>query len=179
MAGALGAPAKVEKPMRYITTIEEREYLVEILDDGRVTVDGQVFQVDFAAVGEQAIFSLLLDGESFEAYVYPAGSAWQVLYQGRSFEALVEEEMEKKMRLASASKISQTAEYYLKAPMPGLVVSVPVEDGQAVRKGDVLVVLESMKMQNELKTPRDGQVTRLRVKPGDQVEQHQNLLTLV
>lgn len=165
--------------MRYITTIGEREYLVEILDDGQVAVDGQVFQVDFASVGEQQVFSLLLDGESHEAFVYPAGSAWQVLFQGRSFEAFVEEEMEKKLRLASSGKVSQTAEYRLKAPMPGLVVSVPVEDGQAVAKGEVLVVLESMKMQNELKAPRDGQVTRLRVKPGDEVEQQQVLLMLV
>jgi biotin carboxyl carrier protein len=63
--------------------------------------------------------------------------------------------------------------------MPGLVIGVAVVDGQAVQKGDVLVVLESMKMQNELKAPRSGQVTRLRVKPGDRVEQQEILLTLV
>jgi biotin carboxyl carrier protein len=53
-----------------------------------------------------------------------------------------------------------------------------VKDGQTVKKGEVLVVLESMKMQNELKAPRAGVVTRLRVKAGDSVEQHQTMLTL-
>jgi biotin carboxyl carrier protein len=54
-----------------------------------------------------------------------------------------------------------------------------VTDGQTVEKGDVLVVLESMKMQNELRAPRAGTVTRLRVKSGDSVEQKQTLLSVV
>jgi biotin carboxyl carrier protein len=63
--------------------------------------------------------------------------------------------------------------------MPGLVVSIPIAEGQSVKKGDVLVVLESMKMQNELKCPRDGSISRVRVKPGDSVEQRQTLLSVV
>jgi biotin carboxyl carrier protein len=63
--------------------------------------------------------------------------------------------------------------------MPGLVVAIPVVEGQVVKTGDVLVVLESMKMQNELKSPRDGTVARLRVQAGDSVEQKQVLLSVV
>ena len=62
--------------------------------------------------------------------------------------------------------------------MPGLVVSIPVSEGQAISTGDVLVILESMKMQNELSSPRDGTVTRLRVKPGDSVERRETILTV-
>jgi biotin carboxyl carrier protein len=165
--------------MRYITTIGNHEFLVEILDEKHVILDGKTYEVDFTSVGDQPVFSLLLDGASYEAFVYPAGKAWQVLYHGISYEALVEEEMEKQLRMASGSFISETAEYHLQAPMPGLVVMAAVSDGDQVHKGDVLIVLESMKMQNELKAPRAGTVTRLRVKPGDGVEQRQILLTLV
>ena len=63
--------------------------------------------------------------------------------------------------------------------MPGLVIAVPVEEGQPVEKGDVLLILESMKMQNELKSPRAGKVSRVRVAPGDRVEQKQTLLSVV
>ena len=66
----------------------------------------------------------------------------------------------------------------LKAPMPGLVVAVPVADGQPVKKGEILLILESMKMQNELKSPRDGTILRVKVKAGDSVEQNQVLLTV-
>ena len=66
----------------------------------------------------------------------------------------------------------------MKAPMPGMVVSISVEEGQEVEKGQVLVILESMKMQNELKSPRAGKVNRIRVKSGDNVEQRQTLLSV-
>jgi biotin carboxyl carrier protein len=63
--------------------------------------------------------------------------------------------------------------------MPGLIVTVPVSEGQTVDKGDILVVLESMKMQNQLKSPRPGKVSRVQVKPGDRVEQRDTLLSVI
>jgi biotin carboxyl carrier protein len=74
--------------------------------------------------------------------------------------------------------VAESGEFHLKAPMPGLVVAVPVEEGQQVKKGQVLVILESMKMQNELKSPRDGTVARIRVRAGESVEQKQALLSV-
>jgi biotin carboxyl carrier protein len=62
--------------------------------------------------------------------------------------------------------------------MPGLVVAVPVEEGQLVARGDALVILESMKMQNELKAPRQGTVAQVRIRPGERVELNQVLMTL-
>ena len=62
--------------------------------------------------------------------------------------------------------------------MPGLVVAIPIAEGQEVQKGQVLVILESMKMQNELKSPRDGVVSHIKVKAGESVEQKQVLLNL-
>ncbi|MCW5887251.1 MAG: DUF2118 domain-containing protein, partial [Anaerolineales bacterium] len=69
-------------------------------------------------------------------------------------------------------------EFVLKAPMPGLIVKVAVNEGDEVKKGDVLVILESMKMQNELKSPRDGKVSRVQVKAGDSVEQRTNMVSI-
>jgi len=57
-------------------------------------------------------------------------------------------------------------------------VAIPVEEGQEVKKGQVLLILESMKMQNELKSPRDGKVNRIKVKAGENVEQKQPLLSV-
>jgi len=59
------------------------------------------------------------------------------------------------------------------------VVAIPIAEGEKVEKGQVLLILESMKMQNELKSPRAGIISRLRVKPGDGVEQRQTLLSVV
>jgi len=165
--------------MRYVATISGKEYLVEILDERHVILDGLPYDVDFEAISDQPVYSLLLGGKSFEAYVYPANQAWQVILHGRSYPVLVEDEREKRLRAASGAEVGEREEFQLKAPMPGLVVAVQVEENQAVQKGDLLVILESMKMQNELKSPRAGTVTRLRVKAGDSVDQQQTMLSVV
>jgi biotin carboxyl carrier protein len=165
--------------MKYITTINDKVYTVEILDDHRVIVEGTVYEVDFESISGQPVYSLMVDGQSYEAYVYPSEEGWQVLLHGRLYAAQVEDERERRLRAAAGSRVAERGEYLLRAPMPGLVVSILVAEGQEVKKGDVLVVLESMKMQNELKCPRDGSISRVRVKPGDSVEQRQTLLSVV
>jgi biotin carboxyl carrier protein len=165
--------------MRYVTTIGEREFLVEIIDERHVSLDGVPYEVDFDAIGDQPVFSLLIDGKSYEAYIYPADEAWQVLLHGRSYPARVEDERDKRLRHAARRGVGEGAEFHLKAPMPGLVVAIPVSDGQQVQKGEVLVILESMKMQNELKSPRPGVIARLRIQAGDSVEQHQTMLSVL
>jgi biotin carboxyl carrier protein len=165
--------------MKYITTIGGKEYTIEILDESHVRVDGELYAVDFVSIAGQPVFSLLVDGQSYEAYVYLVEQAWQVLLRGRAYTAQVEDEREKRLRAASVEGLTERAEFHLKAPMPGMVVSVPVEEGQAVREGEVLVVLESMKMQNELRSPRTGTVVRLRIDIGDSVEQNETMLSVV
>jgi biotin carboxyl carrier protein len=64
----------------------------------------------------------------------------------------------------------------IKAPMPGLILEVPVEEGQEVEKGAVLLVLEAMKMENAIKSPQSGEVKKVLVKPGQGVEKNQLLI---
>jgi biotin carboxyl carrier protein len=165
--------------MRYITTIGEREFLVEILDDRHVSVDGVIYNINLETVSGQPVYSLLVDNRSYEALVYPSDEDWQVLLHGALYSALVEDEREKRLRASLGGGPAEQGEYYLKAPMPGLVIAVPVQEGQEIDKGDVLVILESMKMQNELKSPRAGMVARVRIKPGDSVEQKETLLSVI
>lgn len=165
--------------MKYVTNVNGKDFLIDILDDHHVNIDGKIFDIDFISIANQPVFSLIISGKSYEAYVYPGEDDYQVLLQGRSFSVNVEDEREKRLRVAGGSTVSQSSEYHLKSPMPGMVVSLPVTEGQSVTKGQVLVVLESMKMQNELKSPRDGTLVRVRVKPGDNVEQRQPLLSVV
>jgi len=165
--------------LKYVTTIGEREYTVDIIDEHQISIDGKNYDVDFNSIFDQPVYSLLLNGRSFEAYVYPSERIWQVLLVGRLYPALVEDEREKRLRIAAADTVGERDEFHLKAPMPGMVVSIPVNEGAEIEKGDVLVILESMKMQNELKSPRAGKVARLRVKKGDHVEQQQTMLSIV
>jgi biotin carboxyl carrier protein len=165
--------------MKYVTTINEREYIVDILDERHLAVDGVAYEIDFVSVSNQPVYSLIVNGESFDAHVYPEEEVWQVLFQGKIYTAQVEDEREKRLRAALGGTASEQDEFHLKAPMPGMVVSVPVLAGQAVKKGDVLLILESMKMQNELRSPRDGSIGRVRVAAGDRVEKKDTLLSVI
>ena len=175
MGWSLGENAK----MKYIATTGEHEYLIEIVDNETIKVDGKTCKVDFESLGEQPVFSLLIDGCSHEAYINPGDGDWEVLYQGILYLVTVEDEREKRLRTTFGGSPQDSSEFYLKAPMPGLVISVLVEEGQKISKGDVLIILESMKMQNELRSPRDGLISRLRVKEGDNVERKQTLLSVI
>ncbi len=164
--------------MKYITTIDGKEFAVEILDEKHVRVNGRTLEVDFMAVSGQPVYSMLIGGKSYEAYIYPEEKDWQVLLHGRLYQASVEDEREKRLKSTGAG-VAEGGEFHLRAPMPGLVVTIPVSEGQDVVKGQVLLILESMKMQNELKAPRDGKVHRIKVRAGESVEQKATLLSIL
>lgn len=163
--------------MKYIAEIDGMEFPVEILDDNHVRFGNEVIEVDLAVVSGQSLYSLLVNGESYESYIYPDEDAWQVLLLGKFFSVKVMDERERRLRTATLENII-SGEFTLRAPMPGLIISIQVEEGQDVEKGQVLVILESMKMQNELRSPRQGKVSRIRVKTGDGVEQKHIILSV-
>jgi biotin carboxyl carrier protein len=164
--------------MKYVTRVDGRDYLVEIIDEKHISVDGKTYEVDFESVSGQPVYSLIVDGKSHESYVQPGDDHWQVLLRGRLYPVIVEDERENRLRAAAGGGVAESGEFHLKAPMPGLIVAIPVSERQEVKKGQVLLILESMKMQNELKSPRDGTVGRIRVKSGESVEQRQTLLSV-
>lgn len=164
--------------MKYLATLQDRTIEIEINADDEIMVDGERLSVNFQPVMGQLLYSLLLRGDSFEASVQATNEGWQVLLRGQLYQVDVEDERQRRLRQASGAIDLPGGEFHLKAPMPGLVVAVPVEEGQSVNKGDDLVVLESMKMQNELKSPRAGTISRVQVKQGDSVEQLQVLVIL-
>src|SRR5258708_19677399 len=90
--------------MKYVTTIDDKAYVIEINDDKRVIVDGVEYAVDFESVSGQPVYSLLINGRSYEAYVSESEDEndWQVLIRGDLFSASVENEREKRLPPAPA-----------------------------------------------------------------------------
>ncbi|MFN8382437.1 MAG: acetyl-CoA carboxylase biotin carboxyl carrier protein subunit [Anaerolineales bacterium] len=164
--------------MKYVTTVDDKEFEIEIVDEHHIRIGDRLLTVDFKSISGHPVYSLILDGKSYESFVYQGDEDWEVLLRGRQFQVKIEDEREKRLKAAAGGGVAEGGEFHLKAPMPGLVVSVLVEEGQAVKKGQVMMILESMKMQNELKAPRDGVIGRVRVKAGESVEQKQSMLSL-
>jgi biotin carboxyl carrier protein len=164
--------------MKYITTSDDKEFEIEVVDERHIRIGDRLLEVDFESVSGQPVFSLILDGKSYEAFVYQGEEDWEVLIRGRQYQVNIEDEREKRLKASAGGGSMEGGEFHLKAPMPGLVVAVLMEEGQEVKKGQVMLILESMKMQNELKAPRDGTMGRVRVKAGESVEQKQTLLSV-
>jgi biotin carboxyl carrier protein len=166
--------------MKYVVSIHEKAYQIEILPESNtVLINGEAIPVDFRNVGDQSVYSLLLNGNSHEAIIDSnEQNKWQVLLNGMLYDTEVLDEHIYRMRQASSEGTVGAGEFQLKAPMPGLVLKIPVMVSQEVDKGEILLILESMKMQNELKAPRAGIVTAIRVKPGDSVNQNQVMMVL-
>jgi biotin carboxyl carrier protein len=162
--------------MNYIAEVDNLTFLVEVIDDHHVRFGERIIEIDLAALGGQPLYSLVIDGESYEAYVYPEENSWQVILRGNSYTVHVEDERDRKLKSARKLGDSQSKEFVLRAPMPGLIVDLPVQNGSRVAQGDILVILESMKMQNELTSPVPGTISNVKIKKGDSVDLKQILL---
>jgi biotin carboxyl carrier protein len=162
--------------VKYVATIGTRSFRVEVVDDHHILLDGKPYEVDFTAIGSQPVYSLLINGRSLEAHAVPLEDGWQILLHGRMFEACVDDEQAIRVRGLAHAAADSAGEFQLRAPMPGLAVGIPVAVGDSVTKGTTLVILESMKMQNELRSQKDGVVQEIRIQPGETVEQNQVLI---
>lgn len=163
---------------KYFAEIEGVEYRIEILSDNRVMINGEPYELNFQSLRQHLSYSLLLEGKSFEINIYQDNGIWEVLLRGNQFSVQVEDERERRLRMAAGQASKQEGKIILQAPMPGLVIDIPVKEGQEVEEGNVLVILESMKMQNELTAPRAGRITRIQAKVNDHVDRKQVLLVL-
>jgi biotin carboxyl carrier protein len=128
------------------------------------------------AAGNHALFSLLVDNCSYEVLVEEQGDEFRVLVAGKLHTVRVEDAERHRLSELIGPRTEPRVETVIAAPMPGLVVSVPVRVGQAVAAGDVLVVLESMKMENEVRAPQDAVIQAVHVAAGDFVTAHQVLV---
>ncbi len=164
--------------MKYLTTIGDEQFVIDINMDGQVTVNGEVMNADMRQMLDTTMYSLITDGESHDVRLREGDSVYVVQVSGEIFDVVVEDERTR--RLAGLKSIigPGAGEIVIKAPMPGVVVEVLVRPGQPVEQGDILVILESMKMQNEFKAPRDGKIHRVRVKAGDRVDQSAVMVTI-
>jgi biotin carboxyl carrier protein len=166
------------EPMKYISTIKGEKYEIDIDQEDQITVNDHPYKVDVEFLSESGVLSLLLDNHSIEAIVEQREDSWEVLIQGELYTVLVQDERAFRLAKERGTSFDVSGDAIVKSPMPGLIIEVSVEVGQRVEKGEKIVVLESMKMENELRSPREGLVTLISTGPGDSVEKGQALVTI-
>ncbi|MCX6017961.1 MAG: biotin/lipoyl-binding protein [Chloroflexi bacterium] len=164
--------------MRYLTSIGEKTYKIDINRENEVVLDDVPQVLDLRPIDDAGLYSMLIDNKSFEALVEEVDGEYRVLINGVLYHVQVADERAKRLAEAAGAFTSTNGEAQMKSPMPGLIVAIPVNEGDVIKKGQVVLILESMKMENELKAPRDGTITSIKVQPRQAVEQGQVLLTI-
>ena len=163
--------------MKYVVTVAGRTVEVEI-DGDRVLVDGASRHAELRSVSGTPVVNLLLEGQSWIIPMESTGSGtWALQRRGDRFDVEVIDERTRYIRSLVGESRANTGPLAQKAPMPGLVVKVQVEVGQEVAAGQPVLVLEAMKMENELKAAGPGVVEQIHIKPGQAVEKGAVLVT--
>jgi biotin carboxyl carrier protein len=165
--------------VKYFVTIGTQTLEVEV-DGNRVTVDGVAHEAQLAAVSGTPLYHLLLGGESWTVAVQPLEEAgrWALGVLGERVEVDVQDERTRGIEALTGKGQRATGGGTVRAPMPGLVVRIEVAEGQRVDAGAGLVVVEAMKMENELRAPRAGVVQTVHITVGQAVEKGASLVTL-
>ena len=167
-----------EQSVRYIASIDGQKYEIEIEYEDLVLVQGRRHSIDFRSIAHQPLYSLLIDGHSYEALAQINNGEIEIHLQGQQYLVKIEDERQHRLRERTESPLTIVGEFHLKSPMPGLIIEVCIAEGQKIQPGERLIVLESMKMQNEIRAPQEGSVKNIRVAVGDRVEQYQILLVI-
>ena len=164
--------------MKYLVEVQGRTFEV-VVDGDHVTVDGRDAAAALEPVPGSPVALLTLDGKTHSLALRPLGrGGWSLTTGGQEFQAEILDERTRHIRSLAGTGAAEPAGGVLKAPMPGLVVRIQAEPGQAVVAGAPLVVLEAMKMENQLKAPASGMVSEVRVGAGQAVEKGQVLVVV-
>ena len=155
--------------MRFDVALDGKPHsveLTEVADRLRCRIDGVSLEGDAVEIAP-GIYSILIEGESFEARVEKERNGLRITVGDREFRGEIRDPREWRRRRSSAAEAEGRQQVI--APMPGKVVRVLVQTGDAVEAKQGLFVVEAMKMQNEVRSPKSGKVERLLVTEGQAV----------
>ncbi len=154
---------------RYTVNFSEKEGLLSL---SQLISDGQVIDspnISFNKDQQHGRILVELDGVKSYAHVSRNDDEWWIHFQGRIYVTNVHE---------PGSNDSSLSEGSLSAPMPGTILDVMVKNGQRVREGQTLLVMEAMKMEHRIQAPRAGEVTAVHFQKGDRVDMGANLVEI-
>lgn len=161
----------------FIVEILGEEYEINIGPDGLARILGQNGVIDIRPCGRNT-YSVLINGVSTQVIASGAGNNWQALLSNKLVDVRVETSRDRLLKKHLTASAGTHRRYEIHAPMPALVVRVEVAEGDRVKEGQGLLVLEAMKMENEIRSHQEGKVKELYVTKGKPVEKGELLMLL-
>ncbi|MFQ5650372.1 MAG: DUF2118 domain-containing protein [bacterium] len=165
--------------MKYFASIDDREIALEIDDDAGTTVslNGSSSQSELIAIKDH-LLSLKLDGRSYQVFIESNGNHYVVSLNGKKYEVTLDDEKSRLIKSLIKLEDSGHGHAEVKAPMPGLIVKILATEGQRIKKGDSLCIIEAMKMENEIRSNVEGTVTRIHTKEKESVDKDAVLMVI-
>lgn len=157
---------------------DRASYQIQVLSPTEALVNDQKMSFDKVNLSDGK-FHLIKDQQSYEVEIVKAdydSKEFEVRVNGHLVALEAEDRFDQLLQQLGMDNLGSAAVSELKAPMPGLVLEIPITVGQAIKKDEPLVVLEAMKMENVLKSPADVVIKNIAVEKGNAVEKNQVLI---
>ena len=167
--------------MRLIARVPPNEYEIDTNDfsqNGTLVLNGRERKASLIRLNDHSSFLLLIDNHSHQITIEEKDKEYVVRVSNRIFPVELENERARRLKnlIKTDNLINKQRE--IKAPMPGLIVKVNVQEGQEIKKGDGLAIIEAMKMENEIRAVADGRIKKIFKFEKESVEKGQVLMLL-
>lgn len=161
----------------YTAQVNDQVFDIQPADGGFI-VNGKSIRWDMTTV-EEGYFHILLDNRSYRAEVVDVDAdrkQFIIKVNGRQYPVVLKDKFDILLEKMGMNAHAGAKVNHVRAPMPGLIIQLKVKDGDVVKTGDTLLILEAMKMENIIKAPGDATVKSVKVRMGDGVEKNQILI---
>lgn len=167
--------------MLKVTVNNKKEHTIVLTDSNEGTIDENTFLWDVIEVKDGS-FHIIKNNKSYNVEVIKADAVeknFLISVNGNKYQLNVKDKYDELLKSLGLDTLNSKKVNELKAPMPGLVLDVRISEGDTVKKGDPILVLEAMKMENIIKSPTDGVIKKINVKKGLAVEKNQVLIHFI
>jgi len=166
--------------MDYLVKIEGKTYTISIdptFNPPKIRINNRLVETSFAASASNTQIQLLIDNRSYDVEVIKQNGDFNVFIYGREYTLYAEDERLAKIREVAGMGMDGAKAGELRAPMPGLVTQILKKPGDQVVKGESLIIVEAMKMENEIKSLVDGVIDDIKAREGQSVDKNAVLVT--
>jgi biotin carboxyl carrier protein len=162
----------------FIVSVNNKKFLVDYISEKEVQLGNNLFKTDIHEI-DKNVFSIRLENKTYEVVVNKLDQEkYGILLEGNYFETTVRTKLQEKAVELKKYKEKLHHHAEIKAPMPGLILKLKKNIGDKVDKGDALLILEAMKMENELKSSSNGIIKDIYYREGQSVEKGSIILTI-
>ncbi len=163
----------------FVITLNDKKRQIKIVDDGTLLIDGKKTNFDLTKLSN-GVSLLTVENKVYEVSEESInGDNVVLLVNGKIYNTLCRTSLQERASgLIENAMLQHSHKVIVKAPMPGMILKIKRKEGERVEKGDSVIILEAMKMENEIKSPHSGIITEMKIAEGSAVEKNSFLFSI-